>query len=55
MEQRDDDGGGSQDDQGRLEQCRIEVSAQVSVSEREQEAVERLRHETRRLDTGEMP
>ena len=55
MKQRDDDGRSSQDDQGRLEQCRIEVSAQVSVSEREQEAVERLRHETRRLDTGEMP
>ena len=42
VEQRDHDGRGGQDDQGRLEQPRVEVRAQASVSVREQEAVERL-------------
>ena len=55
VKQRDHDGGSGQDDQGRLEQRRVEVRAQVSVPERGQEAVERLRHQARRLDAGEMP
>ena len=54
MEQRDHDGGGGQDDQGRLEQPRIEMRAQASVPVREQEAVERLRHQARSLDAGEV-
>jgi hypothetical protein len=54
MEQRDNDGSGGEDDQGRLEQPRIDVRAQVSVPVREQEAVERLRHQSRSLDAGEV-
>ena len=54
VKQRDHDGGSGQDDQGRLEQPRIEMRAQASVPVRGQEAVERLRHQTRSLDAGEM-
>jgi len=55
VEQRDHDGRGGQDDQGRLEQPRIEMRFQPSVSVRGQEAVECLRHKTWRLDAGKVP
>ena len=54
MEQRDHDGGGRQDDQGRFELPWVDVCAQVSEPVRGEEAVERLRDEAWSLDRGEM-
>ena len=54
VEQRDHDGGGGQNDQRGLEQPRIEMRVQMSVPVGEQEAVERLRYQSRSLDAGEV-
>jgi hypothetical protein len=54
VEQRNHDGGCGQDDQRGLEQPRIEMRVQTSVPVCEQEAVERLRYQSRSLDAGEM-
>jgi hypothetical protein len=55
VEQWNHDGGSGQNNEGRLEESRIEVRVQASVSQRHQEAVERLRHKARGLHGGKVP
>jgi hypothetical protein len=54
MKQRDHDGGGGQDDQGRFELPRVDMCAQVSEPVRGKEAMKGLRDEAGGLDGGEM-